>query len=131
MARYHPNKPSVLRPEGSEAHRLTAGGENSVAALEALAAAVGAKPADAKPQKQVELTKPTGALTHATIAHAVALAIPENDIVVERIHHHRSRLLSADRVAVRRMTGCRTWAARSDFRRRSQPVRRSHAPTGK
>ena len=53
----YPNKPSVLRPEGSEAHRLTAGGENSVAALEALAAAVGAKPADAKPQKLMELNQ--------------------------------------------------------------------------
>jgi acetolactate synthase I/II/III large subunit len=79
----YPNKPSVLRPEGSEAHRLTAGGENSVAALEALASALGAKPSDAKPQKLVELVKPTGALTHASIAQAIALAIPENAIMVD------------------------------------------------
>jgi acetolactate synthase-1/2/3 large subunit len=79
----YPNKPSMLRPEGSQAHRLTAGGENSVAALEALAAAVGAKPADVKPQKLMELTKPTGALTHASIAQALAMAIPENAIVVD------------------------------------------------
>src|ERR1700676_5383786 len=38
----YPNKPSMLKPEGCEVHRLTSGGENSVAALEALASAVGA-----------------------------------------------------------------------------------------
>ena len=34
----YPNKPSLLKPEGCEVHRMTSGGENSVAALEALAA---------------------------------------------------------------------------------------------
>src|SRR6266536_455625 len=79
----YPNKPSLLKPEGCEVHRMTSGGENSVAALEALASVVGAKPADAKPQALVELTKPTGALTHDAIAQAVAMAIPENAIVVD------------------------------------------------
>ena len=79
----YPNKPSLLKPEGCEVHRMTSGGENSVAALEALASAVGAKPPDAKPQALVELTKPTGALTHGAIAQAVAMAIPENAIVVD------------------------------------------------
>ena len=62
---------------------MTAWGENSVAALEALADALGAKPADVKPQKLAELTRPTGALTHASIAQALAMAIPENAIVVD------------------------------------------------
>jgi acetolactate synthase-1/2/3 large subunit len=79
----YPNKPSVLKPEGCEVHRMTAWGENSVAALEALANALGAKPQDVKPQKLMELAKPTGALTHASIAQAIALAIPENAIVVD------------------------------------------------
>ena len=79
----YPNKPSLLKPEGCEVHRMTSGGENSVAALEALASAVGAKSADAKPQPLVEIAKPTGALTHAAIAQAVAMAIPENAIVVD------------------------------------------------
>ena len=35
----YPNKPSLLKPEGCEVHRMTASGENSVAALEALASA--------------------------------------------------------------------------------------------
>jgi acetolactate synthase-1/2/3 large subunit len=79
----YPNKPSMLKPEGCEVHRMTSGGENSVAALEALAGALGAKPADAKPQKLVEIARPTGALTHASIAQAIAMAIPENAIVVD------------------------------------------------
>src|ERR1700719_3640204 len=79
----YPNKPSMLKPDGCEVHRMTSGGENSVAALEALASALGAKPADAKPQALVELAKPAGALTHAAIAQAIAMAIPENAIVVD------------------------------------------------
>src|SRR4051794_17047935 len=79
----YPNKPSMLKPEGCEVHRMTSGGENSVAALEALANALGAKPQDAKPQALVALGKPTGALTHASIAQAIAMAIPENAIVVD------------------------------------------------
>jgi len=79
----YPNKPSKLKPEGCEVERLTAWGENSVAALEALADALGARPADVKPQKLAELTRPTGALTHASIAQALAMAIPENAIVVD------------------------------------------------
>ncbi len=36
----YPNKPSMLKPEGCDVHRMTTWGENSVAALEALAGAV-------------------------------------------------------------------------------------------
>jgi acetolactate synthase-1/2/3 large subunit len=62
---------------------MTSGAENSVAALEALASALGAKPADARPQPLVDLARPTGALTHASIAQAIAMAIPENAIMVD------------------------------------------------
>jgi acetolactate synthase I/II/III large subunit len=79
----YPNKPSILKPEGCEVHRLTAWGENSVAALEALADALGAKPADVKPQKLAELNKPTGPLNFSSIAQAIACAIPENAIIVD------------------------------------------------
>jgi len=79
----YPNKPSQLKPEGCEVHRLTAWGENSVAALEALADALGARSSDVKPQKLAELNKPTGSLTFASIAQAIACAIPENAIVVD------------------------------------------------
>ncbi|HWW48540.1 MAG TPA: acetolactate synthase large subunit [Xanthobacteraceae bacterium] len=79
----YPNKPSLLKPEGCEVHQMTVAGENSVAALEALADAVGAKTADVKPQKLPELIKPTGPLTHDAIAKAIAYAIPENAIVID------------------------------------------------
>lgn len=79
----YPNKPSVLKPEGCEVHRMTSWGENSVAALEALANALHATVHDVKPQKLRELVKPTGALNYATIAQAIACAIPENAIVVD------------------------------------------------
>ena len=79
----YPNKPSILKAEGTEVHRMTAWGENSVAALEALANHLGAKVSDAQPQKHAELIKPRGALNHTTIAQAIACAIPENAIVVD------------------------------------------------
>jgi acetolactate synthase-1/2/3 large subunit len=79
----YPNKPSMLKPQGCEVHRMTSGAENSVAALEALAGALHAQPSDRQAQKLVELAKPTGALTHASIAQAIAMAIPENAIVVD------------------------------------------------
>ncbi|MDE2377355.1 acetolactate synthase large subunit [Bradyrhizobium sp.] len=79
----YPNKPSLLKPEGCEVHRMTAWGENSVAALEALSGALHATVHDVKPQKLQELNKPTGALNHASIAQAIACAIPENAIVVD------------------------------------------------
>jgi acetolactate synthase-1/2/3 large subunit len=79
----YPNKPSLLKPEGCEVHRMCESGENSVAALHALADKLGAKASDAKPQQLVELAKPTGALTYASIAQAIAMAIPENAIVVD------------------------------------------------
>ena len=49
----YPNKPSLLKPEGCEVHRMCEAGENSVAALHALADALGAKAGDAKPQQLV------------------------------------------------------------------------------
>ena len=79
----YPNKPSMLKPDGCEVHRMTAWGENSVAALEALSEALGARPQDVKPQQLAELTKPNGALNHASIAQAIACAIPENAIMVD------------------------------------------------
>lgn len=84
----YPDKPSLLKPEGCEVHRMTAKGENSIAALEALAGAVGARPRDAKPrqpleQQPMEMAWPTGPLNPASIAQAIAMAIPENAVVVD------------------------------------------------
>ncbi|UGY05094.1 acetolactate synthase large subunit [Bradyrhizobium quebecense] len=79
----YPNKPSMLKAEGCEVHRMTAWGENSVAALGALANALHATAQDVKPQQHQELVKPTGALNNTTIAQAIACAIPENAIMVD------------------------------------------------
>ncbi len=79
----YPNKPSMLKPEGCEVHRITAWGGNSVAALEALARALNATQHDVQPQKLPELIKPTGSLTPSSIGQAIACAIPEDAIVVD------------------------------------------------
>lgn len=79
----YPDKPSFLKPEGCDVYRMTAKGENSIAALEALASAVGAGLRDAKPQKPIEIGWPKGPLNHTSIAQAIAMAIPENAIVVD------------------------------------------------
>ena len=93
----YPNKPSMLKPEGCEVHRMTAWGENSIAALEALADAVGAKPQDVKPQKLVELAKPTGAAQPRLDRAGDRAGDPGKCHRGRRVHHHRPRLLSADR----------------------------------
>lgn len=77
------NKSSLLRPESCNVQRVTSWGENSVAALDALASALNASRRDVQAQKLPELVKPTGSITHATIAQAIAYAIPENAIVVD------------------------------------------------
>ncbi|MCK1632197.1 acetolactate synthase large subunit [Bradyrhizobium sp. 162] len=79
----YPNKPSILKPAGCDVHRMTSWGENSVAALEALAGALHAIAKDVKPQALQELAKPTGAINFTTIAQAIAYAIPENAIMVD------------------------------------------------
>jgi len=126
----YPNKPSMLKPEGCEVHRVTNLGENSVAALEALAGALGAKPADIVPQKPMDIAKPTGALNHASIAQAIAMAIPENAIVVDE-SVTRAGSSSRRRQLPTRTTGCRTWAARSASRRRLRLARPLLAPTAR
>ena len=79
----YPNKPSMLKAEGCEVHRMTSWGENSVAALEALAESLNATAKDVKAQQLQAIGKPTGALNHTTIAQAIAYAIPEYAIIVD------------------------------------------------
>ncbi|CDX32943.1 putative acetolactate synthase large subunit IlvX [Mesorhizobium plurifarium] len=79
----YPGKPSLLKAQGCKTHRMTTAADDTIAALEALAAAVGSRPQDRRQRQLLEITKPTGALTHASIAQALAVAIPENAIVVD------------------------------------------------
>ena len=79
----YPNKPSLLKPEGCEVHGLCPAGADSLAALEALASAVGAKRGEAKLQQRTEVALPTGELNGAAIAQTLAALIPENAVVVD------------------------------------------------
>ncbi|MGE0628215.1 MAG: acetolactate synthase large subunit [Hyphomicrobiaceae bacterium] len=79
----YPGKPSLMKAEGTHMHGLCDVGADSLAALEALAEAVGGKRGDAKLQPRIEQTLPTGALTPESIAQALAVLIPENAVVVD------------------------------------------------
>jgi len=79
----YPTKPSMLKPEDCEVHRMTVWGENSVGALEALAEALHATAKDVKPQQLQQLIRPTGPLNHTTVAQAIAHAIPENAVLID------------------------------------------------
>jgi acetolactate synthase-1/2/3 large subunit len=76
----YPGKPSDLLPDGCEVTMLAGGGDDAVAALEALAVEVGAEPhpaiADAtRPEK------PSGELSAESIARAIGALLPEGAIV--------------------------------------------------
>lgn len=76
----YPGKPSDLVPEGCEVHILARGNEDAVAALEAVADAVGA-PADAPVTATPMPDRPTGALGANSIAQAIGALLPEGAIV--------------------------------------------------
>ena len=79
----YPGKPSLMKPEGCQVHSVCPLGADSLAALDALAQAVGAKAGDAKVQQAVDKTLPTGKLTGPAIAQILAALIPENAVVVD------------------------------------------------
>ena len=79
----YPGKPSLLKAEGTSVTELCAKGVDSLAALDGLAQAVGAKKGDAKLQKRDQAPLPTGPLTPTSIATALSALIPENGIVVD------------------------------------------------
>ena len=79
----YPGKPSLMKPEGAQVHEVCAPGADGLAALEALAEAVGAKASDARHQARTEDVIPTGPLTPPAIAQILSALIPENGIVVD------------------------------------------------
>ena len=79
----YPGKPSLMKPESCQVHELGRAGVDSLAALEALAEAVGAKAGTAQVQQRVEQALPTGALTPQSIAQALAVLIPDNAVVID------------------------------------------------
>ena len=76
----YPGKESYLVPDDCEVHRLAAGADDVVGALEALAEVVGG---GEEPLLQAagRPDRPTGALTGETIAAAVGALLPEGAIV--------------------------------------------------
>ena len=79
----YPDKPSLLKAPGTSVHALVESGESSEAGLEMLVHALGASNTPALLQPRAEALAPSGKLTPATIAAALAAALPENAILVD------------------------------------------------
>ncbi|WP_321931217.1 acetolactate synthase large subunit [Paraburkholderia guartelaensis] len=79
----YPDKPSLLKAEGTLVHALVEADEDSELAFDMLLQALGATDATALVQPRIETPVPTGALNPTSIAHALAAALPEHCIVVD------------------------------------------------
>lgn len=79
----YPDKPSLLKAPGTSVHTLVDIGEDSALGLEMLVQALGAERTAPVLQLRAEAIAPTGALTPATIAQALAAALPEHCILVD------------------------------------------------
>jgi acetolactate synthase-1/2/3 large subunit len=79
----YPDKPSLLKSPGTSVHELAQTGEDGAAGLEMLVEALGAMRTPAVLQQRSDATVPTGALNPASIAQALAAALPEDCILVD------------------------------------------------
>jgi acetolactate synthase I/II/III large subunit len=79
----YPDKPSLLKAEGTLVHALVEADEDSELAFEMLLRALGAVGTASIAQPRVETPVPTGALNPTSIAQALAAALPEHCIVVD------------------------------------------------
>ncbi|MDR5836337.1 acetolactate synthase large subunit [Caballeronia sp. LZ034LL] len=79
----YPDKPSLLKPEGTLVHALVEADEDSELAFDMLLDALGASRTAPLLQARIETPVPTGALNPTSIAHALAAALPEHCIVVD------------------------------------------------
>jgi acetolactate synthase-1/2/3 large subunit len=79
----YPDKPSLLKAPSTSVHALVESGEDSIAGLEMLLEALGATGAAPVLQQRAEAVVPTGALGPASIAQALAAALPGNCILVD------------------------------------------------
>lgn len=79
----YPDKPSLLKTEGTLVHPLVEADEDSALAFEMLLDALGAKAVSPILQARVHTAVPTGALNPLSVAHALAAALPENCILVD------------------------------------------------
>jgi acetolactate synthase I/II/III large subunit len=79
----YPDKPSLLKNEGTLVHTLVEADEDSALAFDMLLDALGARDATVTLQPRIETPVPTGALNPTTVAHALAAALPENCILID------------------------------------------------
>ncbi|MFM0725825.1 acetolactate synthase large subunit [Paraburkholderia strydomiana] len=79
----YPDKPSLLKAEGTLVHPLVDADEDSELAFDLLLQALGAPDMTPLLQQRIETPVPTGALNPVSIAHALAAALPEHCIVVD------------------------------------------------
>src|SRR5487761_954893 len=79
----HPGKNSVLTSPDCEIHALASPGDDYAGALDALAAALSASTTQPLTEKTARAAVPTGDITLAGIAVAVAALLPENAIVID------------------------------------------------
>ena len=79
----YPGKPSLLAAEGAAMHVLARPEEDEIAALEALADAVGARTTPPIFAPKVKLEPATGAPNHLTLGASIAALLPENAIVAD------------------------------------------------
>jgi acetolactate synthase-1/2/3 large subunit len=79
----YPDQPSRLKPADGHLHSLVEVGEDSAAGLAMLLDALGGRATPARAQARADGTAPSGALTPASIAQALAAALPEHAIVVD------------------------------------------------
>jgi acetolactate synthase-1/2/3 large subunit len=78
----YPGKPGFLKPEGCDVHVLARPDEDGPAALAALAALLGAPPAEA-PDPGPRPAAATGRITPETFAQSLAALMPEQAIIVD------------------------------------------------
>jgi acetolactate synthase I/II/III large subunit len=95
----YPDKPSLLSAPGTAIHTLARLGEDYVAGLEALAAALSlqSKPPSAQPRESAGL--PSGPISLPGLAATIAALIPENAIVVDESITSGRNLVPATRGA--------------------------------
>lgn len=79
----YPDKPSRLKPAGCVVHSLVEPGEDAAAAMEMLIDVLGGPAAEPCLQARSPSAVPQGRLEPASIAQAIAAALPENAIVVD------------------------------------------------
>jgi acetolactate synthase-1/2/3 large subunit len=79
----YPDKPSLLKAEGTLVHPLVEADEDSALAFEMLLDLLGAKHVAPLLQQRVATPAPSGALNPVSVAHALAAALPEHCILVD------------------------------------------------